>query len=215
MALLLIFAQLEEAKFALEYLEAKPIHHNFYSFAYGYIAISGLGMVAAILTLAKYIEGIDHIWNIGFAGSLTDSYPIGSLHRIGQVNKYNYLPLTLDAHSHKLSQQLYPEISFPNGGVSLITTDFPIHDAMLRRQLSTKADLVDMEGYGVAAGAFAFQKPCTLWKIVSDFASPSGRSLIIKHMNTLSELLAKEISHQLDAMRKNHLQSMYLLKKLR
>jgi nucleoside phosphorylase len=94
--------------------------------------------------------------------------------------------------------QLDPQIyGKTQEGDKLISSDFPIHDETLRKNLGTEWDLVDMEGYGVAFAAHALGKKCRIWKIISDFALTGGRSLIRKNKTLLSEKIADAIVKQL------------------
>lgn len=189
---LIVFAQHAEAAATLRTLNAKAVPGEIrfiksegelpccYTFDQGVIALSSIGIHAAIMTVAKYGNEVDEIWNLGMAGALHDHLPIGKKLVIETVGKY-----TPDSY--------IPPITFGNGVGRLVSSDFPVHDSNFRTLLSQNWDVVDMEGYGVAYAAHYLGKKCRMWKIVSDFASPGGRELIQKNKPYVSELLAETI----------------------
>lgn len=204
----ILFAQYGEAQATIAKLQAQAIPESIapiwsegniptcYRYEKGYIVLTSIGIHSAITTLAKYIHQIDEVWNIGFAGTLKEDTPLGTLVEIDQVGKYTPLPVNLDARSIEIVENAIPPLFLPNrnskikNGARLISSDFPIHDQQLRQTLSHSWDLVDMEGYGIANLSLGLNKPCRLWKIVSDFASRGGRELIRKNRTYYSEMIA-------------------------
>jgi adenosylhomocysteine nucleosidase len=202
----MIFAQLAEAKALIDQTGALPVEGEkarvwsegemscLYGFERGWIAISGVGLHAAQMAVAKYAHLGSEIWNLGLAGSLRGSLPVGECLSIESVGKY--LPLeeeALDAYSQECVAFTLPTFFLGTGSSALISSDFPIHDAGHRARLGKTWDLVDMEGYGIAFAAQVLKKKCRIWKIVSDFASPGGRELIRKHKSMLSEQMAQKV----------------------
>lgn len=203
---LIVFAQAAEAEATLRRLHAEPVEGEtihvwsegeipcLYRFERGHIAISNLGLHAAQMSVARYSQGCDEVWNLGLAGALNDRLPIGSLFSIGMVGKY--IPAFLDSFD-PLTQECVaftlPHFNLEQHAECLISSDFPVHHLEYRTSLAQKWDLVDMEGYGVAYASQYLKKKCRIWKIVSDFASPGGRELIRKHKAQLSDQMAESI----------------------
>ena len=208
--ILIVFAQAGEARGTLERLNAQAVEGEManvwgegvvpccYRFERGWIVISSVGLYAAQMAVAKYGLHCDAVWNLGLAGALRGSDPIGSLVTIESVGKY--IPLErehLDSRTEECLSFTIPNLSLEASGVKLISSDFAIHEVSHRERLATQWDLVDMEGYGIAYACGALGKKCRMWKIVSDFASPGGRELIRKHKAELSERLADKIMESL------------------
>lgn len=202
---LLIFATLGEAQATLHALEARPATQDTVEvWSEGFvpalfeappyqIAISGFGAYGALRTLMRYGTQHEHIWNLGLAGTLNEALPLGEICIVSQVSKYLPLPPKIDPLSRDIAESSLPAFSIAPRGVRLVTTDFPVHDATLRDQLSAHFDLVDMEGYGIAYGAHHLGKKCHLWKVISDPVSPHGRALLENNKSALSALLAEKI----------------------
>lgn len=198
---LILFATLSEAEATIKLLSAKPCNKekvfiwsegmvpSLYSYADGWIALSGFGIHAAQLTVSKYAQNVDEIWNLGFAGSLRGSFPTGSLQQIEVVAKHIPLPLSIDPISRECAESVAPIFSVASQGAKLISSDYPVHDPQQRELLAKKWDLVDMEGYGVAFAAHHLGKKCLMWKVISDLAQ--GRAPIQRNKKALSTLLAE------------------------
>ena len=190
----ILFATLPEAEATLERLSAQRIAPSRYSFFGGEILISGLGMHRAQAALLMHGAAYDELWNLGIAGALSE-LPLFTLVSIGQVHKY-VPPCRLSAHARALMESALPPFTL-DGDERLLSSDFPLHT---RKKKSGLYSLVDMEGYGVAFAAHQLSKKCSIWKIVSDFASPGGSALIAKHMRECSLALAKKVEEELCAI---------------
>ncbi len=194
---LILFATHLEGDKTLLALDARPVDDSLYSFQGGFIAISGIGLCAAQHATSRTISLVDEVWNLGFAASLQAQYSLGSIHEISTVHKYTPATIDLDPGSQALVRASFPSLKIGDKGHKLLSSDHPIHDVSLKNQLREFAHFIDMEGYGIAYAAKAFGKPCRMWKIVSDFASPEGRKLIFDHQHTLSEKLATLVTEEL------------------
>ncbi|NGX60884.1 MAG: Futalosine hydrolase [Chlamydiae bacterium] len=206
--ILLTFALKREAEATLQKLDAKPVPHTekplwldgevptCYTFSHGWILLTDIGSYAAQQAVSAYATQVDEIWNLGFAGALASTHPLGSLVKISTVAKYLITP-PLDPQSEECLNKSLPTFSLAPAGTPLVTSDFPIHSTPQKEACRCMGSLVDMEGYGVAFAASFYKKPCKIWKIVSDFASPEGRTLIRQNRHTLSELLADKITSEL------------------
>lgn len=187
---LLLFATLEEAKSSLDSLQAKEIAPGVFHFSKGTLVISGWGSFAAHGATLRHGLDVTEIWNLGLAGSLHPDLELGSMHEISTVSKYTFSP-PLDTTSKTIVAKTFPDFPLSLPGKRLLTSDFPLHDSALRKTLAERADLIDMEGYGVAHGAALLGKPVRFFKIVSDFSSENGRALLLKNREKYSLTLSK------------------------
>lgn len=100
------------------------------------------------------------------------------------------MPETTSDHSRNF---FTPPPVILGDGKKLITSDFPLHDETLQ----IAADLVDMEGYGLALVCQKMRKKLKIWKIVSDFARPDGEKQIREKIDDLSTHMALFIERNL------------------
>jgi nucleoside phosphorylase len=201
---LFLFATLAEAEATVHKFKAQPVPHHFihtwkdgstpslYSLDQGFLAISGIGVLAAQHTVSQIAskQNILEVWNLGFAGSLMDHYVHGSLFSIGTVDLYTQIPSQIDLQSQECFQSSLPSIPLQSEGKLLISSHFPVHSNKIRNTLSKKWNLVDMEAYGVAYACSRLKISCKIWKIISDFATQKGRNMIDNTKHELSESLA-------------------------
>lgn len=107
--------------------------------------------------------------NVGTAGALHDH--LEGLHEIANVSQHD---LDVSALESITGRPFERRIELQPDGVRLVTGDVFVADSGVRAQLALMADLVDMEGYAVAAAARAFDVPVRLLKYVSDTADESA-----------------------------------------
>ncbi|MEI6531741.1 MAG: hypothetical protein WCN87_02855 [Chlamydiota bacterium] len=184
---LVTFATEKEAFSTLQLVKAVQESPSLWNFARGSILITGIGALQSALALMPYGLFFEEIWNLGIAGSLTGEE---GLHAIGSIEKLTFMPETTSHHSRNFFRQ---ETLFLGPGKKLVTSDFPIHD----KNLKITADLVDMEGYGLALACQKMQKKLKMWKVVSDFASPDGEKEIREKIEALSWQIALFIQERL------------------
>lgn len=187
---LLIFACLKEAEHTIRVLNCKPIQEaHLYEFDQGHLVISGIGPLAACHATTRYQHLASTILNFGIAASLQGSGQIGECFTIASVAKYT--PIHTDhAHTIHFTHSLFPLIDLGGTGKRLVSADHPIHDEKLTKTLGQTADLVDMEGYGIAFAAKKAMKPCTLFKMISDFGNEMGPMMIKMHLSDCSKMLS-------------------------
>jgi adenosylhomocysteine nucleosidase len=195
MSLLIHFAVMPEAAATLQGLKAIEVHPgSLYKFDGGHIVISGLGNFAAACAIAHYGAEATEIWNFGCAGSLRETLKVGDIFEVSSVMHNPMLPEGIDHHSRKLYEAVHPPIVLAKDGLRLVSSEYPIHLPSFGAKLVLHADLVDMEGYGVARAAQRLGIPCRQWKVVSDFCNLNGPELIQKHLALTSDVIHHKIS---------------------
>lgn len=195
---LITFATHREAAPTLKALEASSSNQkNLYTFSGGYLLITGIGMLAAASQTSLHIPLAQEVWNFGIAGALKDGLAIGTVCPVQSVSKFLLLPEDADAHTETFSSTIFPVFSLNTSGIKLISSDFPIHHSQTRALLAKNNQIVDMEGYGIAYAAKQDQKPCHMWKIISDFAAQDGHKIISQHIDRLAEQTSEFIINEL------------------
>lgn len=185
---LLVFATLKEAQPSLELLGLSPnSNRSFYLFEGGGVLITGMGAIAAATAVSHYIQDFDTVWNLGVAGALNKNLSVGEMVEVGSAAKWSGA-LSLSPHALSLFEATHPLLG--KGTPRLITSDYPVHSQELGKTLSQQADLLDMEGYGVATAAERANKPWRLTKRISDFCSEDGSQLIQKELPKAAKELA-------------------------
>ncbi|WP_213318467.1 hypothetical protein [Chlamydiifrater volucris] len=213
---LVIVADIREIQAFLEAEEAIPIHDNVYRISFDSfsvdILIAGWGMDVAVSTVKQWLKRSDifyDFWiNIGIAGvssqqkALSETYSIATVKKIIDRSSFpssyaekNLLP-SIDQSTKNLwiIDPLTPQISprhlsiFPSA--SLYTASKPVNDG-----LNDSFELIDMEGYGLAALAKDIGVSITLIKITSDYANAAASLFIYIHLPELSEKIKKSL-HQ-------------------
>ena len=159
----LIFACRLEADSFIEKFEFKQIsEHPFEVFKSddALLYVSGIGPLAAALC-ANYAvnQGATKILNAGACGDLKCKHELGTVLEVSSI----------------ISNEPYCGKSFDlqGGGATLITSSRPVDTDGERAALSTKADVVDMEAYGISSALalnnFDFSNFKAI-KFVSDFS---------------------------------------------
>jgi adenosylhomocysteine nucleosidase len=153
------------------------------------VLITGVGKVNAAVSVAVALsEGVrpSALVNLGTAGALRPG--MGGLHLVGRVFQH-------DLSSRKLRAQYGNEFGetlslVDDGGPALATGDTFIEDDDRRAKLARQADLVDMEGYGVAAVGARFGLPVRIVKQVSDDAGDNARRVWNETVTDCARILA-------------------------
>ncbi|MDF2549067.1 MAG: nucleoside phosphorylase [Chlamydiales bacterium] len=196
--LLIAFASSWEAERSLQLFGcALEEGKELYSIPSGHIVITGYGCLQASSQVSRYAHLADEIWNLGIAGAFHASLEEMQIQAISHCSLNLSFPAALDAHSIALSQKVFPAISLSQEGARLVSSHYPVYEPSTRLALSLSADLVDMEGYGVASAAALLKKPCRLWKLVSDQASPEDWLKIFQNKRHLSLKIAQHLEHLL------------------
>lgn len=136
------------------------------------VLVTGAGKVNAAAAVAATLATFSpsRVVNLGTAGALRDGLS-GATHVIGRVLQHDFASSALFA----LSGLHFGEpIELADNGLVLATGDAFISDATTRNRLAQDADLVDMEGYAIAAAAIAAGVPVTIVKRISDEAGDAA-----------------------------------------
>lgn len=131
------------------------------------LLLTGIGKVNAAVAVARVLASHrpSEIINLGTAGALKPG--IKGTHEIARVVQHDLNGKAIEELTGRptgLPFDLRPE------GLVLATGDAFVSSEPLRSTLALQADLVDMEGYAVAAAAHAAGIPVRLVKHVSDTA---------------------------------------------
>jgi nucleoside phosphorylase len=174
--ILFVFATVIEAAPFLE--NALPVSAYFYQSHRGDVLVTGMGSSRIEERLEPCEGKYDEVWNLGFAGGLSEKVSFGDVYRVSFVNKYP------TSETCDLSLE----------GKGLITVDKPLYDVNLRDQLSAHWDLVDMEGFAIASVVKKWGIPCHLVKIVSDKANEEASKTIRENASFLAKKLHSSVS---------------------
>jgi len=128
------------------------------------LLITGAGKVnAAIATASALADRLPAcVVNLGTAGALVNG--LDGIHEIGTVIQHDLD----DASLRELTGRTFGPPVEIGSGPTLATGDVFVSDPQLRAGLAERAQLVDMEGYGVARAATARGVEVRLVKHVSD-----------------------------------------------
>ncbi|WP_291313956.1 nucleosidase [Corynebacterium sp. UBA2622] len=140
------------------------------------VLITGIGTVPAAIALTRRLAlgpAPERVVNVGTAGALVD-LPAG-VYEVGAVLKHDRRVLDVSG----LTDFVYPRLfeldthtALPKA--RLATGDTFVNTTALRDELARESDLVDMEGYALAAVCREFDVPLTMLKQVSDNANETS-----------------------------------------
>jgi adenosylhomocysteine nucleosidase len=129
------------------------------------------------------------VLNVGTAGALrVGQVAAGVVHEIGTVIQHD---LNGRAVAELIGHDPAPPIVLADAGPVLATGDRFISSPEKRDALAAQADLVDMEGYAVAAAALRLGVPVRLAKTISDDAGHDAAASWSDALAAASELLAR------------------------
>lgn len=137
------------------------------------VVVTGLGKTAAAVATTMALAEADRdgltVVNIGTAGALHDG--LSGIYRPGTVLNHDMNAAAIRA----LGYDPHDELTIEGGDGSVLASgDVFVTDGAVRAALARRADLVDMEGYGVAYACRRFGVPARLVKHVSDNADESA-----------------------------------------
>lgn len=134
----------------------------------------GVGKVQAAAALGHHLatfpERVEVVVNVGTAGGL-HAQPVGEVAEVGRVHQHDFDHAGVSAFVGAPLPGGPIDLDDPGGATArLATGDRLVVDPAQRARLAEDADLVDMEGYAVAATCRRFEVPVRLIKAVSDSA---------------------------------------------
>lgn len=154
---------------------------------------TGPGKVQAAAVLAHRLgtgAAVDLVVNVGTAGALGRHSP-GDVIEVGRVAQHDFDHAALSALAGRPLPGGPIELSGPDGAQGrLVTGDTFIADPAERDRLATTADLVDMEGYAVAATCRHFGVRVWITKCVSDSADAAAPMSWRQTLDMASQRLA-------------------------
>lgn len=150
------------------------------------VLITGVGKVRAAVTVATLLASARpaYVVNLGTAGGLHPG--LEGVHEVGTVVQHDFDDEGVAAVvGHHFGGPIVL-----GDGPTLATGDRFVSGGPLREALLQHAELVDMEGYAVAAACMAAEVPVRLVKLVSDDAGDdAGRTWadsVADHAHTLA-----------------------------
>lgn len=159
------------------------------------VVLTGIGKVAAAVAVARAVaeRRPPFVLNVGTAGALHDG--LEGAHRIGRVVEHD---LDHDFLRHLTGEASAGEVVLdPDEATVLATGDTFVSDPVLRAALSTRADLVDMEGFAVARACAAADVPCRMVKVVSDSASEGAARSWMEQADRTARAIAEAVREHL------------------
>lgn len=202
---LFYFATEREARATRSLLGAHElIAPGLYHCPQGYVRIGGMGILAAASSAACDRFHWGEMWNFGIAATLSAAYPLETRVVVGSVLRPSFFPDGLETRSQEWYHRLFPTLHLTEErsakGTSLarlVSCDFPIHQSHLADCLRSTADLLDMEGYGLAFTARQNSKPCFIGKWITDCATAEGPTAIERLLDHASQQFAEWVSELL------------------
>ncbi len=178
------------------------------------VLVTGVGKVRAAMAVAHALGGgvrPRELVNVGTAGGLHPG--MAGTHEIAMVFQHDFddpalhavtgrhdgPPLALSPVRAVMPEPRYVLPSAPGGPTApvLASGDRFVAGGPLRDRLASIADLVDMEGYAVAAAGAALGVPTRLVKHVSDTADEVASSTWVESVDAFSRVLAEWVGTRL------------------
>ncbi|GAA1254619.1 nucleosidase [Kitasatospora nipponensis] len=160
------------------------------------VLLTGMGKVNATAALATVLARGPlpaEVVNLGTAGALRPGLQ-GRTHVIGTVLQHDLDTAVL----HLLTGHTYGgPLTLAAEGPTLATGDLFVSEEAARGRLAERADLVDMEGYALAAVAQRAGVPIRLVKHVSDEAGEGAAKVWRESVDDCAKLLAAWVAEHL------------------
>ncbi|WP_117215486.1 nucleosidase [Allorhizocola rhizosphaerae] len=132
------------------------------------VLVMGVGKVCAAIAVTWALSGPVRpceIINLGTAGALRAG--LSGTNEIGLILQHDFDGDSIQA---LVGRAYGAPLRLADSGLALATGDVFVSDPQQAAALAERADLVDMEGYAVAAAALSLGVPVTACKHVSDSA---------------------------------------------
>lgn len=154
----------------------------------------GVGKVAAAVELAWVLASRDDISlvvNVGTAGGLKHQ-PVGEVVEVAHVSQHDLNHAGIEALVGRPQPGGPLTLPGPEGAAGrLVTGDRLVANGADRDRLGANAEVVDMEGYALAAVCARFGVPIWMAKAVSDSADESAARSWHSALTICAESLAK------------------------
>ena len=157
------------------------------------VLITGVGKVRAATSVARLLatQVPAYVVNIGTAGGLRNG--LDGVHEVGTVIQHDFASAAIEAVT---GIGFGPPLRLGEG-LTLATGDQFVAGGPMREALAGQADLVDMEGYAVAAACLEAGVTARLVKLVSDDADEhalrSWVDTVADHAHTLATWVADHL----------------------
>lgn len=203
MSTLLLFASQLEADATIATLGATATEGPVpsYRFEAGYIAVGGIGSVAAATAVGYYAREVATVWSLGIAGSLVKPLAVGDCVEVGSCRKHIAYPSYVETHSRVFAGAAFPDITLQSEGPVLVSSDYPVHTEEDRALLSKSAQLIDMEGHAIALASERLQLPCRMTRVITDLCAPDGPQRIRDNIRDAAEVIAAVIQKTTPSVR--------------
>jgi adenosylhomocysteine nucleosidase len=157
------------------------------------VLVTGPGKVRAAAALAALLaaQRPASVINLGTAGGLR--HGLDGVHEIGTVLQHDFD----DEGLFELTGRHFGAPIELGAGPVLATGDRFVSGGAVRAALAERADLVDMEGYAVAAACHDAQVPVRLVKLVSDDAGDDAHRTWAETVGEHAETLASWVREHL------------------
>lgn len=157
------------------------------------LLITGVGKVRAAVATASLLAATrpSMVVNLGTAGGLR--HGLDGVHEVGTVMQHDF---DSEAIESTTGLSFGPPILLGDGA-TLATGDQFVQGGAMRDELARVADLVDMEGYAVAAACRAADVPVRLVKLVSDDADEHALTSWIDSVRDHARTLAHWVDSHL------------------
>jgi adenosylhomocysteine nucleosidase len=157
------------------------------------VLVTGPGKVRAATAVAALLAGARpaYVVNLGTAGALRAG--LDGVHEVGTVLQHDFD----DEGLFELTGRHFGAPVRLGDGPVLATGDRFVSGGPVREALAARADLVDMEGYAVAAACLAAEVDVRLVKLVSDDAGEDAHRTWAESVGDHAETLAAWVRAQL------------------
>jgi adenosylhomocysteine nucleosidase len=172
------------------------------------LIISGIGKANAAMACTFFIQrnNLSVLCNMGAAGATDHELKLGECYQIEKVIEPDRPDLETGIPSEHI-----PDILEGLPCATLATQDKPVINAEEREKVARIARLVDMEGASVGQTCKRFEKPCHLFKFVSDTPdhdqSSDIRTNIALYRDAFYEFFLKSVLPRLEQHHSRHIKS--------
>jgi nucleoside phosphorylase len=198
---LVLFSTDLEAEDCLSNFSLKSIPSEkglLYEGDFGFLLITGMGSLNTLSSLYNLPFKPSFILSLGVAGSLSDNLAIGEIYEAGAIHRYLPPSLWKDNHMKNFHQRLYSSLNKEHQGLSIVSSDFPIHELQEKKLLAKHFQLVDMESYAIGHYCQQENVDFKIIKAISDTPSENASNgEIPKRLKKLSKSLTTQLTKHL------------------